>query len=65
MYDDDLRFLDSYSDSNILITGANGNTGRAVWNLLFSNPSVNINKLTLFKGPNSHLSEVEVKEYMN
>lgn len=73
MYDDDRQFIDSYENTNILVTGADGNVGLKVCEFLLDHYSFadqvtpnyipnerHIRHITMFEGPNSTLMHKDV-----
>ena len=59
-FEDDYKFLESFHEKNIIVTGASGDIGGAVWKLLVFYPNIKINSLILLKGSNQMASEEEI-----
>jgi NAD(P)-dependent dehydrogenase (short-subunit alcohol dehydrogenase family) len=60
-FEDDYKFLESYHEKNIIVTGASGDIGGTLWKLLVFYPNIKINNLILIKGSNQMTSEEEIQ----
>ena len=53
VFDDDLKFIESFNGKNILVTGANGSIGSTLCRMLIGHPKIKINNISMIEGPKS------------